>query len=87
MKILPIRDLKDTTNVANVVRESDDPVYVTKNGTDEMILMNPEVYERITAKNEIYSMLLEAERDVAAGNVHDADEVTGEIKNKYDFRD
>lgn len=86
-KIIPIRDLKNTSGIANMVKESDEPIYVTKNGYSEMVMMNPNVYEKIVAKSEIYSMLLEAERNLAEGNVRSMDDVMSDIRERYDIQD
>lgn len=44
-RIIPIRDLKNTSELSCMVKESSEPVYVTKNGYGEMVIMSMEAYE------------------------------------------
>lgn len=40
----PVRDMKDTAKALSVVTGSKDPVTVTRNGRDALIVMTPEAY-------------------------------------------
>lgn len=51
-KIIPIRELKNTSTISKFVKESNEPVFVTKNGYGDMVLMSIEVYERELAKRQ-----------------------------------
>ena len=42
-QIIPIKDLKDTTNVSALCHRTDEPIYVTKNGYGDMVLMSMEL--------------------------------------------
>jgi len=100
-KIIPIRELKDTSNISNMVKETDGPIYVTKNGYEDMIILSVAEYNRITkdykslvaenkkliATSEITKKLMEAERDFADGKYRDHDEVMADMRKKYDIRD
>ena len=44
-KIIPIKDLKDTGKMSELCHSSHEPVFVTKNGYGDMVLMSMEVYE------------------------------------------
>lgn len=39
-KIIPIRDLKKTSEISLLCRESDEPIFVTKNGYGDMVIMS-----------------------------------------------
>ncbi len=39
-RIIPIRDLKNTSELSCMVKESSEPVYVTKNGYGEIVIMS-----------------------------------------------
>lgn len=45
MIILPISELKNTGRISNLVHSSPEPVHVTRNGYDDLVLLNPEAYE------------------------------------------
>lgn len=44
--ILPIRELKNTATISKFVEETNEPVFITKNGYGSMVIMNLEVYEK-----------------------------------------
>ncbi len=45
-KIIPIRDLKDTTAVSALCHATDEPIFVTKNGYNDIVMMSAEVISR-----------------------------------------
>ena len=47
-QIVPIRDLKNTTNISALCHESDEPVFITKNGYGDMVIMSMETFEKST---------------------------------------
>lgn len=53
-KIIPIRDLKDTTKVSELCHESDKPIYITKNGYSDAVIMSNSVYEKQFERIEAY---------------------------------
>ena len=64
-------------------KESHGPVYVTKNGYDDMVILSSEAYDRLLLKNELLEKLLEGEQSLARGEGIDAFESLAEIRNKY----
>ncbi len=46
----PVRDMKDTAKVLSVVEASKDPVTVTRNGRDVLIVMTPEAYDGLKSE-------------------------------------
>ena len=91
-KIIPIKDLKDTASVSLMVRENAEPVYVTKNGYEEMVVMNMEVYREMTdeirrlkAEIEIIQLIDEGLFDIARGNTSDALDDLEELRRRYDL--
>lgn len=53
-KIIPIRDLKDTTKVSDMCHESDKPIYITKNGYSDAVIMSNETFEKQIGRVEDY---------------------------------
>ena len=82
-RIIPIRDLKDTTAISQMCSESDEPVYITKNGYGEMVIMSMKVYEEKMFMADVYSRLAEAEADIRSGRVSDAREGLTALREKY----
>jgi prevent-host-death family protein len=67
--IKPISDLRNKAKeLSRLCHESGEPVFITKNGEGDMVLMSLAAYERLQAQLELYRLLDEAESDVAAGD-------------------
>ena len=82
-KIIPIRELKNTAKLSGFVREADGPVFVTKNGYDDMVIMSTEVYDRRMFLLDVYEKLDEAESALARGGSEDMASVTAKLREKY----
>ncbi|MDI6604834.1 MAG: type II toxin-antitoxin system Phd/YefM family antitoxin [Thermoanaerobacteraceae bacterium] len=63
--IRPVSDLRNNfADISRIVHETDEPVFLTKNGYGDMVVMSMEAYERKLFKSEIYFKLKEAELEV-----------------------
>ena len=82
-KIIPIKELKNTAAISLMVRESEEPVYVTKNGYDDMVLMSSEKYDRLMYEMYLLEKLAEGERDIREGRVEDAFESVERIMKEH----
>ena len=82
-KIIPIRDLKDTNAISAKCHESDEPIFVTKNGYGDMVIMSMEVYEKDYETSKILSALSLAEKAVQYGKVRNAFDALKETRDKY----
>ena len=82
-QIIPIRDLKNTSEVSQMCKESAEPIFVTKNGYGDMVIMSMELYEKKLALLDVYAKLSAAEEQVKAGKVLDAEEGLRAIREKY----
>lgn len=68
-KIRPISDLRNKSHeISRICHESGEPVYITKNGQDDLVVMSVAAYERDRARLDLYRLLDEAESDVRAGD-------------------
>jgi prevent-host-death family protein len=83
--IIPIKDLKDTAKISKMCNEANEPIFITKNGYGDMVLMSIKVYEELKRKNSIYRQLELSEKDYEKGRVHEADVVMENLKNNYDI--
>ena len=79
---IPIRDLKNTTEISQLCKQAREPIFVTKNGYNDMVIMSADMYERIRLYS-VYENLMEAEADVAAGRVTDAQDSLHKLRAKY----
>lgn len=46
-KIMPINELKNTSNISKICKDSKEPIIITKNGYSDMVIMSVEVYEKL----------------------------------------
>ena len=44
--IIPIRDLRDTTKISEICNTTNEPIFVTKNGYGDMVVMSMTAYEQ-----------------------------------------
>lgn len=82
-QIVPIKELKNTNRISQMCHESQEPIYVTKNGYGDMVIMSMEAYERQMVLAEVEAKLAAAEEQVAAGNVLDAKKAFAALREKY----
>lgn len=60
--IRPVSDLRNNfADISRTVRETGEPVFLTKNGYGDMVVMSIEAYEKKLFESEIYFKLKEAE--------------------------
>ena len=85
MKIVPMRDLKDTVKIENMCSETKAPVFVTKNGYGKLVVMDIECFERLM--NDVYEAkaINEGLKDLENDKTKDVNLVLNEIKAKYGF--
>lgn len=79
--IRPSSDLRNNYNeISTFCHEYSDPVYITKNGTGDLVVLSVEAYERLVGKYELYMLLEKGEQDITNGRLHDADVAFTEIE-------
>ena len=84
MQIVPIRDLRDTNAISEKCHQSGEPVFITKNGYSDMVIMSMETYERSMAMAELYKKLAEAEKELADGKGLPGPETMEELISRYE---
>ena len=71
-QIIPIRDLKKTSELSELCRSAKEPVFITKNGYGDMVIMSMETYERTMFTNDVYRKLEQGEHSIENGDILDA---------------
>jgi len=64
-------------------KEADGPIYITKNGYGDMVIMSIEMYDKSLFITDVYNKLTAAEIQVAEGKLMDADESLKKVREKY----
>ena len=81
--IIPIRDLKNTGAISKLCNESDEPIYITKNGYGDMVIMSMKLFEDSLFMQKVYNKLAESELDFEAGRKKNAKESLKRIREKH----
>ena len=82
-QIIPIRDLKNTSEISQLCHNSDEPVFITKNGYGDMVIMSIEKYEKSMFMLDVYNKLSAGEEQLKVGKVLDAENSLKSIREKY----
>ncbi len=49
-QIIPIKELKDTSAISELCHKAEEPIFITKNGYGDMVLMSTELFEAMQRK-------------------------------------
>ncbi|MCC8103817.1 MAG: type II toxin-antitoxin system Phd/YefM family antitoxin [Clostridiales bacterium] len=81
-QIIPIKDLKNTSEISDMCHKADEPIYITKNGYGDMVIMSMETYENALQKLTMYKAIEISENQIKNGQVKDARESLEELRQK-----
>lgn len=66
--IRPISDLRNSANeISDFCHQTREPVYITRNGTGDVVVLSIEEFEKQQAIIDLYSKLAEAEEEISHG--------------------
>jgi len=66
--IRPISDLRNNANdISELCHQTREPVFITKNGVGDMVVMSVEAYERQQSLINLYAKLAEVEEEIISG--------------------
>ena len=82
-QIIPIKDLKDTAKVSEMCHKSADPIFVTKHGYGDMVLMSMETFEEMHQKEQLYRELEISENEIRGGKTRSAREALSDVRENY----
>lgn len=84
-QIRPITDLRNTTEISELCHRSQEPIFITKNGYEDMVVMSNEIYEREMAAAEIFRKLLIAQRQINNNEGVDGESALEKMREKYGY--
>ena len=82
-QIRPITDLRNTTEISDICHAKREPVFITKNGYGDLVIMSMEAYEEKMQLLDAYAKLDAAEQQVEAGQTLDARSALQELRARY----
>ncbi|MBR5969031.1 MAG: type II toxin-antitoxin system Phd/YefM family antitoxin [Lachnospiraceae bacterium] len=66
-QIMPIKELRNTNEISERCHAKREPIFITKNGYGDLVVMSVETYEDITATVEIDQAIAESELQISRG--------------------
>lgn len=67
--IKPISDLRNKSNeISEIAHNSDEPIFITKNGEGDLVVMSMAYYSKLQLKLDLFSKLAVAQSQKAAGD-------------------
>ena len=82
--IMPIKELRNTTEISSIAHKEQEPIFITKNGYSDLVVMSCELYDKFARINRIDQAIFESEQEMQNGaEAVDADTVFAELEKKY----
>ena len=82
--IMPIRDLRNTSEISDIAHKNQEPIFITKNGYSDLVVMSSELYDKFAKINRIDQAIYESEQDMEEGEeAIDLDDAFGRLNKKY----
>lgn len=83
-QIRPITDLRNTTEISDICHAKQEPVFITKNGYGDLVIMSMETYEAMTETVLVDAAISEAEKEFRQnGQLYDAREALASLRRKH----
>lgn len=83
-QIRPITDLRNTNEISDICHAKQEPIFITKNGYGDLVVMSIETYEKLVESVQMDEAIAEAERECASGaELLDAREALASLRRKH----
>ena len=83
-QIRPITDLRNTTEISELCHAKNEPLFITKNGYGDLVVMSIEAYEEMLEEAQMDAAINEAEKEFAAtGELLDARDALSSLRRKH----
>ena len=85
-QIRPITDLHNTNEISELCHARKEPVFITKNGYGDLVVLSIEAYEELMENVDTDAAIREAEQEVAeGGKLLDAREALPPLRRKHNL--
>ena len=82
--IMPIKDLRNTSEISDIAHKIQEPIFITKNGYSDLVIMSSELYDKFVKSNRIDKAIYESEKEMEEGGASiDLDEAFEKLNRKY----
>jgi prevent-host-death family protein len=81
---MPIKDLRNTNEISQIAHKEQEPIFITKNGYSDLVVMSSELYDRFARINRIDQAIYESEKEMQeGGKAVDLDKAFHMLDEKY----
>ena len=83
-QIVPIKDLRNTNEISRICHEHDEPIFVTKQGYGDLVIMSVRAYDKLAGIAEVDRAIASAEAEITAGGeLREAKGALSELRRKH----
>ncbi len=81
---MPIKDLRNTTEISDIAHKEQQPIFITKNGYSDLVVMSSELHDKFARINRIDQSIYESEQEIKNGaEAVNAKSVFAELEKKH----
>ena len=84
-QIIPIKDLKNTSEISDMCKKTKEPIDITKNGYGDMVIMSMDTYEETMKQLSMYRDIEISEQQIEKDQIKDARQALGELRTKLEL--
>ena len=82
-QIRPITDLRKTNEISDLCHENNEPIFITKNGYGDLVVMSVQAYESMLDERDIDREIRLSEMELLESGGMDARDALSSLKRKY----
>lgn len=82
-QIIPIKDMRDTAKLSEMCHATQEPIFVTKNGYGDMVVLSMESYENLLARTKVYDEIMKGKEQADRGELLNGNDVMKALREKY----
>ncbi len=82
--IMPIKDLRKTSELSDLAHKHQEPIFITKNGYSDLVVMSSELFDKFARNNRIDQAIFESEKELEAGaKTEDLDDAFNKLNKEF----
>lgn len=83
-QIRPITELRNTNEISDLCHTRKEPVFITKNGYGDLVIMSMETYDAMLETSSIDAAISQSEAELAQnGQLYNAREALSTLRRKH----
>ncbi len=83
-QIVPIKDLRKTSEISELCHTRREPIFVTKNGYGDLVVMSIETYDDLMGTRDVDNAITSSEEEISkGGELLDAKSALASLREKH----